>query len=407
MVNCMISQSVYINKINKLFNDVVRRGDGKSYIYLHNSEGKEWYFDASNYTSIQTGLNIYEPMAIKGRLIKGFLPIIYRFLPYTRSTYISTLKISVRKEIENIIISAVHCRNYDLQLDFFLGTPCEHQKIVIQISQNGRILGYAKVSDNYEVVENFKKEYVFLQYLAERGVEGVPHGLTCQKLNDMAYIYIQSSLKEKGSYTRSTLNDNIFNYIKNFNQKTKVIAQYEHSEIYQSMKQAGNCFMALEGYDKILDFMKTIQEFLSGRLLPFCAYHGDFTPWNTFYRKDNELCMFDFEYAGYSYFPMMDIFHWFTSVCILKDRMDAKQTFKTYQKHKNTFEKHIDYPDIILCIYLIDKVRFFIERTDEPDKIFEEKNVGLHLELLGMLLKNIDRKDIENWRKNLLQETQY
>ena len=55
--------------------------------------------------------------------------------------------------------------------------------------------------------------------------------------------------------------------------------------------------------------------------------HGDFTPWNVCYNKD-DLFVFDFEYAQKDFPVAMDVFHYLTQVGILMKNAGAEEIFQ-------------------------------------------------------------------------------
>ena len=99
--------------------------DGEIYYDILNSQGKEWLIGSKD---IRTAFEIYQPTAIKGKILKSFFPCICRF-PFVYSRlHIKKKKLKLQPEIEHILQRTF---GNDVSISCFGGTPCVHQKAVI------------------------------------------------------------------------------------------------------------------------------------------------------------------------------------------------------------------------------------------------------------------------------------
>lgn len=110
--------------LNKLVYDDPQ---GVVYYNIINSDGKEWLINNDN---IRTAFYLYQPTAVKGKLLKKAFPFI-RFFPFVYHK----LNIHRRKVVMDSSVMKIlkfHFGN-NFSVSFFGGTPCVHQKAVLQI----------------------------------------------------------------------------------------------------------------------------------------------------------------------------------------------------------------------------------------------------------------------------------
>ena len=350
------------------------------YCYIKNSDNKEWLLNDKNKSTIKLGLNIYEPQSKNGKLLKIFLPIVfelvekYSLLGIKRKYYEITEKFSTLiADYFNIESSEIHC-------NFFLGTPSIHQKIVVQVDDGKSVLGYIKLSNNEQVKESFKREYSQLNWLHSKGIDRVPQALYCDNTNETG-IFIQSSQKTKGSYNSSKLDKSVFSFIENFNNKTKETVNIEDTDFYKLISiSKGELTLYPGNKNKLIDIINFVKRKNKGQLVNWCAYHGDFTPWNTFRNENGDLYAFDFEYSLKSCPPYMDLYHWFVSDSIYRLHLDSKQIIKAFDK--SIIKKYIKNPEKIFVYYLLTNICFYLKREKNNLSGINLVNMKLWDELL-------------------------
>ena len=112
--------------------------------------------------------------------------------------------------------------------------------------------------------------------------------------------------------------------------------------------------------------------------MEWSAYHGDFTPWNTFV-DDGQLFVFDWEYAQRSCPPLLDKYHWFTQTWIFEKHYGAEKILEESHK-KLANSNNFSY----LC-YLIVTIATYVGREEKPENV---KNITL-LDTWTGLIKRI------------------
>lgn len=105
--------------------------------------------------------------------------------------------------------------------------------------------------------------------------------------------------------------------------------------------------------------------------------HGDFTPWNMYYKKD-QLFVYDFEMANETSPILYDLFHFIMQAGILQKNQNFKQIQNTITDALNLSDtkKIIDEQKIIwkdyFNLYLIDVVSYYLTVYNKQDKLHEQ-----------------------------------
>lgn len=361
------------------------------YISIKNSDGKEWVLP-SDYLEI--GLNIYQASSKKGLLLKKYLPTVMR-IPVVSSTAKKILRISdVSLTITDPIIEKVK-EVFDVSdptFAYFAGTPSKHRKGTLQVSKGDKLLGYVKITESKEIAEIFYKEQEYLEWLKVHGLENIPTCLFCGRIYN-SYIFIQDTIKTQNSIMLHDLGTVQLAFLKSLYMCTKTICSYDESEYSVSLcrlkQNKGLIFkydVSCRHFEKGIDYVESA---LRGKR-EFSAYHGDFTPWNSF-QENGQLYVFDFEYAKKTYPPYIDVFHYFTQSCIFEKNLDADQIFQIFidEKSKKLFGELFEQPNVSYLEYLYSIISFYIDRDGGSMKIDDIRNLNVWLRLIDLLVERI------------------
>jgi thiamine kinase-like enzyme len=143
--------------------------------------------------------------------------------------------------------------------------------------------------------------------------------------------------------------------------KTITKIPFENTDYYKLLHGYSEVLSNYPGNkDRLSQQIESVLEKYREKDVMFSAYHGDFTPWNTFYNSDKTLHVFDFEYAVKTYPPMLDLYHWFVSDCIFRLHLSADEIYKEFRKHiTNKYDKNADRN---MKLYLIAQIVFYLYR---------------------------------------------
>lgn len=404
-----------LKKVQTFFEKVCtieyKNKNSKKYLIITNNDGKKWVI---NKRCSKISLCLYQPSAIKGKLLKVLLPVLIKvpiFNIIKKILRIDEKYITIRDEILQKIKEVFKCNSEEINLSYFLGTPSIHQKVTIQVSKGSEILGYCKISNNEEIFRIFKHEQIVLNKLNKTMVNNIPQCLYCDliQFEDIkVYLFIQSTIKTITSNVEHKIKKKHFEFLNKLTEQTKVDISFNKSEYYiMIQKLKGNlkylsdiyCFNdkvdndigIIEGYEIINKAIKRVEVLLSCNTQVFSAFHGDFTPWNMFFEKD-ELFVFDFEYAKITYPPKIDIFHYFTQVCIFKLNLNAEEIYNKFNNSvideclkfggwENAVEVKNSY-----CYYLLDIIGLYLERDNNNFNYEVKRNLKIWISLLKKMI---------------------
>lgn len=369
------------------------------YIDMINNGGKRWLLPRKD---IRNAMCLYQPSSIQGKLVKSTIPFV-EHMPVIRviANHILNIK-DIKFALDSIMLrkiqSAFDVREYDdLSLALFMGTPGTHNKTTIQVVNKGKILGYCKVSESDDIFELFSNEKKVLEQLEVCCVRNVPRCLYCGQLKNGQYMFVQDTVKSKKSKVLHELSDVHFSFLRELFEKTRIICNFEDSDydVMLSRLKEEKGLISRSGYS--LEDINFIEEAISlvrklmHKVNVFCAYHGDFTPWNMFV-EDSQLFVFDFEYAKLSYPAYLDLFHYFVQTAIYENKMSAEKidyAFKNRLFYR--FKNVMDNPYLYFLAYLLSVVELYIQREDG---FFDEEMMHTMTIRIGLIKMIISRKEL-------------
>lgn len=341
--------------------DILIPGD-RLFYHVSNADGKVWLLPAEG---MRTGLQLYQPSGIKGRMLKRLFPLLHRLSPVRRVIHAETLHRS--------LISLPTPWGEGLQYSIFGGTPSVHQKITIQFFRDNLLLGYAKLTDSEDISLLFKHEQQLLDWLRQRGVTNIPECLECRKLDGGLWYFLQTTVKTADSVSPAQYTRPHVDFLKILSEKTLTEMPFEESDFAHTLS-------LLEGYlhdfpvrmsDALHKAVDEVHRHYDGTRVRFSAYHADFTPWNMFITPEGGLYVFDWEYGRRSYPPMLDRYHFVIQQAIHVSHLEPAEIMKLIKGYEW-------YDDMDMKCYLLDMISRWTDR--EKGKITPD--VGRWLELL-------------------------
>lgn len=345
----------------EILREIIDTGnESKNYILLNGSDHKIWLIPQSN---IRSGLRIYQPGSIKGRAIKKVLPFIIHFKPLLRLLNINKMKFSVVSSIDNVFRRNIS-ENDELIYSFYIGNTVfeANRKVVVQISDGTRILGYAKFSKEETVVNSFKKEIETLNWLYSKGISGIPRVIWSGR-TDRQFGFIQSTEKSGKEATVEYLTARHWSFLENINKKTSSVVEFTGSEFDRELNEFRILIWQSKWRNKdlLINAIDYIEKYYANRPMKTAFFHGDFTPWNICCR-DDYIFVYDFEYAHRSFPEWMDPFHFITQVGIMTRNLSGDEIYKQFLKQENEFRKYMADPKHNYLCYLIHIICFYNRR---------------------------------------------
>lgn len=352
---------------------------GGFYYDIINSSGKEWLL---NEADLKTAFEIYQPTALKGRLLKRTFPYIHKWKTISKTLGMKEKKIVVRQDIK-IFLDSIFGNNYEIS--YFGGTPSVHQKVILQISRGDDVKAYCKISDNPDVGVLFDKECDALMYLKECGIENIPRVIERKTLNGLE-LFIQSNVKKTNFHIEKTFSKYSYDFLHTLCSKTKIKIRFNQSDYAQMIQNLKiNCQKLNAKQNKIVNTAIGDVEncYRENPYVEFSFYHGDFTPWNTAICNGN-LYAFDFEYFKKTYPPYLDAFHFFVQTEIFIHHNSPEYILKKRKRIFKLLECQRVEVDFAFKLYLLEVINLYLARTDCENEM-EVKNMELRLRLLQEL----------------------
>lgn len=341
--------------------------DKATFVLFKNHDEKEWLIPLKN---MKIGLEIYEPSAIKGKILKKGLPLLTWVRTSKNLGQFDFCRVELVGALKDLLDSLF--QNYEFSI--FGGTPSTDQKITIQIFRNKKILGYCKIGTSKRTHDLFIHEKDILTVLENSNMSYVPRCKGVFKLDDTTSAFIQTTEKKVGAKVEHKFGTKHKLFLRTLFTKTKKNIAFEETDYYSSIIYLKNHITLLhKDYQKVVS--KAVESVLSkykGCHVLWGMCHRDFTPWNTCI-VNNQLFVFDFEYALQYAPPEIDKWHFFVQTRYYEKKMNLEEIAHEFKKKYNDEQKNFE-------MYLLDNISMYILRGGLEDiKIANQKAYILSL----------------------------
>ena len=348
------------------------------YYRFANADGKCWVMPARG---MRTAMHLYQPSGPKGKLLKLLFPLLHGLAPVRRVLRAQSLRCRLSGDLQVLADSLF---GVGAEFALFGGTPCVHQKATLQFWREGKILGYLKLCNHREVFCLFEHEQAVLDELQAAGMEDIPRCLGCGELRPRLWFFAQSTTKTGQSRVPHVWTPDHAAFLRRLAEKTQRSCAFEETDFYAALLQLqkhtdwlpeGAQTVVTAALDKVLGHY-------AGREVSFCAYHGDFTPWNMFV-EGGRIFVFDWEYAARSYPQGLDYYHFVTQSAIFEQHAGGEEIWQQMQSHLTAAAEN--------CLkymgYLLDILGRFCLREKGASQGAELRCMEIWIELLRRLMK--------------------
>lgn len=212
-----------------------------------------------------------------------------------------------------------------------LGTPGPDRKPVIQIqNSDGLAVGYAKVGWNKATKTGVKNEAVTIKNISEVSFKSfeIPRLIHAGDWSGR-YVTILSSPEGKVVQAPGTLCSeytHVVNELANFN---CVRLRLKESPFWFAVTNRVKNISS-RYFRNILEHktIPVIEDMLADKPLPFHLSHGDFTPWNAYF-KNGRLFLYDWEHSSPDSPVGWDLFHFLFQTKLFLENKTAYELYKT------------------------------------------------------------------------------
>ena len=274
----------------------------------------------------------------------------------------------------------------DLAIAVSLGTPGVDRKPLIQVmSPHGRIKAYVKVGWNPQTIQLVKNEEAMLRRLENESFSTavIPRILEAGWWNDHYLLVEEPSHGEIKRPSQKITNEHLV-FLRELHNLEYDRSRLAESQFWQALHEIVD-LLAAKGFTYYQSLIRraltTVQNTVGSMELPFGFRHGDFTPWNTM-SADDELLVFDWEYAQGHSPPAWDLFHFLIQTAVLVDGKSPREAYAILAGRSavlpitQSYLKQLDLPpelfEPLLVLYLSDVLARYLsynsKKVDEKDE---------------------------------------
>ena len=336
-------------------------------------------------------MEIYSASSLKGVILKKFLPWMIKISLVRRFLAIEKVNLSLKQDVKKVLDEI----SPESLLSMYLGNTKypQNRKVIIQIFDKSKILGYAKFGLEKIVVNAFNKEANTLLFLERNGIHGIPKVLWLGKAGHIGG-FIQSTNRKGGEQTVYTLKREHWDFLKQIKNLTGKEIDFSVSS-YRKILCSFDAALVKTDWkckDMLRGCIERIEHYYSKHKLEVSFCHGDFTPWNVCYHQD-DLFVFDFEYAQEDFPIAMDVFHYLTQVGILTKNADAEAIFQNIMDHVEQLQMFVEDIKFSYIQYLLYIIAFYYKRMGEQ-MTEDERSCKIWIRLIELCLAD----ELENER---------
>ena len=307
--------------ITAVFNKLFNLDEGCLFYRFNNADGKIWIMPAKN---LRTAMELYQPSGWKGKWMKRGFPMLHKIRMVRSLIHTEKIRCRFDGKLKKLLEKVTDTEELDFSI--FCGTPCVHQKITIQLSKGHRILGYCKATDSCEIAALFENEAQLLNVLHKKGIRSVPECLFCGDLGNGVSIFVQSTTKTSQSkvvHEWGILHDKFLLRLKEATIQEIAFEKSDFCRVLTALQKHTDWLPEEVDKAMVMNVVEDTVKQWEGKHVGFCAYHADFTPWNMYVEQD-ELFVFDWEYAQMTYPPLLDKYHFFIQTFIFERHWTAQ-----------------------------------------------------------------------------------
>lgn len=353
-----------------LLNRIYESSDEQSLVFTH--ADKIWVMPSS---ASKGAMDMYQPASRAGKCLKNSVVKKGKTPLFARGSKVKKVQCSlasdVRAQLEDILgISEFYVASHMGDTSTY-----QNEKVVLQIYNDNEIFAFVKVTDNAEVAEAFEREAKAIKDLRTLGIENIPRVIGLKENDGLTY-FAQSNNKPMEQEVRLEFNEQVIQNVERIVSKTKVEMPYGESEFCGYVEDLKN---NLSIFDKE---QQSVLEETIGQVegvTDFAFTHGDYTPWNVYYLKD-EIQMFDMEYCSFSMPAYVDVFHYLSQTALLTKRYTAQCAMREYEKYSDLMGEYMDDPKFAFICYLVWIISFYIKRSESDiDQINNKLDVWVEM----------------------------
>lgn len=325
--------------------------------------------------AVEGAMEMYQPSSRGGECLKKCVVKKHKTPFYARASKIKKTNQSLSKEFRKQLEELLGISDFYVATYMGDTSTLQNDKAVLQIYGDDEIYAYVKVTTNAENAKRLEKEANAIKKLNDLGIECVPR-LIGVDLDSEIKMLAQVNEKPMGQKVKLDFNKQVLDTVKEIVEKTTKSIEYKDSEFCKYVDYLKKHLDIFDQDQKpiVEEAIKTVET----EDLTFAFAHGDYTPWNVYYVKD-EMRLFDMEYCSDTMPAYMDVFHYLSQSSLLGKRYTAQCVMRDYERSLDLLKEYIAEPKNTYICYLVWIISFYIQRTKDIESIREKLDVWVEM----------------------------
>ena len=354
----------------ELLKKLYSSSDEKTLVFTH--ADKIWVMPER---AVEGAMEMYQPSSKGGKRLKNCVVKKHKTPFYARASKVEEQNIELNKEVRKQLEELLGIS--DFYVAAYMGDTSTQQndKAVLQIYSDDEIYAYVKVTTNAENAKRFEKEADAIRKLNSMEIDCIPK-LIGTDFDSEVKMFGQVNEKPMGQEVQLVFNNQVLDTVKDIVEKTTKDIEYKDSEFYKYVDYLKNNLDIFDGDQKPL-----VEEAINIAELEkntFAFAHGDYTPWNVYYAKD-EMRIYDMEYCSETMPAYMDVFHYLSQTSLLGKRYTSQCVMRDYERNLDLIKEYVAEPKNTFICYLVWIISFYIQRTNKVDSIREKLDVWVEM----------------------------
>ncbi len=323
------------------------------YLVLPDAENPKYVLPLSDHRVTEASLSLYAPLTLLRRIqvllfrlliklgvLNFFIP--KRFIAGEISRFLSTGKSVSFIQWVNKILGVPASK-----LAVYTGVPGYYRKTTVQIMSNdGRILGYAKIAESPQSKTRLRHEIRVLKLLRSLKITGAsyPQALGFKE-TDRELIILLSAPSTNYTLHNLQMTGAICTFLSDMFNKSKTRHEFTASPPFECTCQRVERVVPRLSSTWKEPFQKArriLSERMSNEEIVCGLCHYDFKPWNLkINRIDDRLFVFDWEFARTCWAPLVDLFNFIVQPAFLVRRLKPESVFEGILNPNSTMKQVI------------------------------------------------------------------
>ncbi|WP_297527356.1 glycosyltransferase [Thiohalobacter sp.] len=292
-------------------------GTSRRFAAVPNKANARVYVPFEEGRDLAQDLRMYEPGGYPGKLFKVAMVIAPRpFQKYLLSRSIVGEDLSARLSRISRIIGEILPPEHELG-SVYQGTPGPREKLTIQVSDKGRIIGYVKIAERPEAAALIKTERRVLRELAQQSLQRAIVPSVAEYRDDENLTWLYQLVPQAVTPELSPRPLDIIGLVEELSQRHR-----KRCEADQALVSRWPAYYTQEEKALFSGVREAVERWSGPEGVLTHFGHGDFAPWNIRRVGDGRLYVYDWEYGSPELPALFDFYHFVVAPLLLVEKQE-------------------------------------------------------------------------------------